>query len=114
MGAAIMSLPWMDWAEGEVGQKEAPGRGSNARIMEYREIGQIPLEGDDSDVPWCKVFINAAFRAVGMEIKNNGMARSIMNDPNFDKIEEPCYGAVAVFWRGSPRGGSGHIGFYVG
>jgi uncharacterized protein (TIGR02594 family) len=110
----MSELPWMEWAEGEVGQKEVPGRGSNPRILEYRKIGQIPLEGDDSDVPWCKVFVNAAIRTAGLPILNNGMALSITKDPHFDPIDEPCYGCVAVFWRGSKQSGTGHIGFYAG
>ncbi len=110
----MSDLPWMVWAENEVGQREVAGRGSNPRIIAYRKLGQIPLDGDDSDVPWCKIFVNAAFHSAGLPISNNGMALSITRDPNFVEIDEPCYGAVAVFWRGSKGSGTGHIGFYVG
>lgn len=110
----MSNLPWMNWAEGEIGQKEVPGRGSNPRIMEYRKIAQIPLDGDDSDVPWCKIFVNAAMHTAGLPIQNNAMALSIKNDPDFVELDGPAYGCIVAYWRGSPGSGTGHIGFYCG
>lgn len=110
----MSKLPWMEFAEGEVGEKEVPGRGSNPRIIEYRKIAGIALDGDDSDVPWCKIFVNAAFKTAGLPIQANAMALSIKDDPNFVQLDGPAYGCVVAYWRGSPHSGTGHIGFYVG
>lgn len=115
IGAAMTEkLPWMAFAEGELGQKEVPGSGDNPRILEYRKIAGIDLDGDDGDVPWCKVFVNAAFKWCGIPIAPNAMALSIKGDPDFVKLDGPAYGAVVAFWRGKPKSGTGHIGFYLG
>lgn len=110
----MAELPWMEWAKGELGTKEVPGRGSNARIIEYRKLAGIALDGDDSDVPWCKIFVNAAFRQANLPIEANAMALSITKDPNFVELDGPSPGCVVVYWRGNPHSGTGHIGFYVG
>ena len=110
-----MSLPWMQWAETEIGESEVPGPGSNPRILHYRAIaGLEDIKGDDSDVPWCKIFVNAAFVEAGLPIAKNAMALSIKSDPDFIRLSGPAYGAVAAFWRGTPKSGTGHIGFYCG
>lgn len=105
---------WMEWAEGEIGEKEVPGPQSNPRIMEYRDIAGIKIGGEDGVVPWCKVFVNAALKEAGLPVRPSAMARDIESDPNFVELDGPAYGCIVVFWRGSRKGGSGHIGFYLG
>jgi uncharacterized protein (TIGR02594 family) len=105
---------WYVWATRELGQKEVPGRGSNPRILEYRKIGKTPLAGDDSDVPWCAIFINAALEGVGVKGTRSGMARSYERSTDFVRLAGPAEGAIVTKWRGSPKSGLGHVGFYVG
>jgi uncharacterized protein (TIGR02594 family) len=105
---------WMGWARKEVGEREVPGPKSNQRIMQYREIAGIKIGGEDSVVPWCKIFVNAAFVEAGLPIEANAMALSIKHDEDFVELDGPSYGCVVAFWRGSPKSGTGHIGFYLG
>lgn len=105
---------WYNWAVREVGQKEVPGRGSNPRILEYRKIGKTPLAGEDSLVPWCAIFVNAALEAVGIRGTRSGMARSYERSSDFVKLPGPALGAVVTKWRSSPKSGLGHVGFYAG
>lgn len=103
-----------NWALKEMGVHETPGAQSTKRILEYRTLAGIPLRGDDGAVPWCKIFLNAAFRTAGFPIRSNAMARSIESDINFRRIDKPYVGCVCSFWRVSPHDGRGHIGFYDG
>lgn len=105
---------WFKWGLHEIGVKEVPGDTSNPRIIEYRRIGGITLKGDDGNIPWCKVFVNAAMRSCGYKIDANAMARSVESDKNFEKIRLPRLGAVVSFWRFSVKDGRGHTGFYRG
>ena len=108
-----ISIPaWFQWALLEVGVRETPGKGSTQRVIDYRSISAIPLKGDDSDVPWCSVFANAAFVANGIEGIRSALARSFESNSNFIRLNGPALGAVVTFWRGNPRGGLGHVGFY--
>ena len=108
------SPAWYRWALAEAGVKEKPGRGSNPRILEYRTIGKTPLAGDDSDVPWCAIFVNAALEASGVKGTRSGMARSYERSTDFVKLKGPALGAVVTKWRTSPKSGLGHVGFYAG
>ena len=108
------SPAWYRWALAEAGVKEKPGRGSNPRILEYRNIGKTPLAGDDSDVPWCAIFVNAALEASGVKGTRSGMARSYERSTDFVKLKGPALGAVVTKWRTSPKSGLGHVGFYAG
>lgn len=104
--------PWFLWTLLEVGVKETPGRGSTQRVLDYRKLAGVALTGDDSDVPWCRILVGAAFRNIGLPIAASALARSIESDQNFVRLNGPALGAVAVFWRNSPRSGLGHVGFY--
>lgn len=104
--------PWFLWALMEVGVRETPGRGSTQRVLDYRKMGGITLTGDDSDIAWCKVFCNAAIRSAGLPIGTSALARSLESDQNFVRLNGPALGAIVTFWRGSPRSGLGHTGFY--
>ena len=107
------SPAWFQWALHDIGIKERPGRGSTARILEYRTLAQIPLKGDDSDVPWCAIFVNAALESCGIKGSRSGMARSFIHSKQFVRLEKASIGAITVF--SSPRGPStGHVGFYRG
>lgn len=109
-----MSLPWMEWAEGELGVHETPGPSSTSRIIQYRDISGLKLPGDDGSVPWCKIFVNAAFKEANLPILPSAMALSVKKDAWLTKLDGPAYGAITAFWRGTPKAGTGHIGFYVG
>lgn len=106
---------WLASALTEIrsGVAEVPGRGSNAVILHYRKIAKIDIKGDDSDVPWCAIGINAMLEKNGIVGTRSALARSFCKDASFEKLEHPMIGAITVI--SSSRGTwSGHVGFYVG
>ncbi len=110
-----MDLPrWASWALREVGQREVAGKASNPRIIEYRRIGGCELPGEDSAVPWCAIFVNAALRASGVAGTGNAMARGFERSKNFVKLDGPALGAIVTYWRDSPKSGLGHVNIYLG
>lgn len=102
---------WMEWVRREIGTRERPGTGSTPRILEYRRLAHTPIRGDDSAVPWCAIFVNAALEASGVRGTRSAAARSFTHSPLFVKLRHPHPGCVSVF--SSSRGpASGHVGFY--
>ncbi len=104
--------PWMAKAIAEIGQTEVSGSKSNPRIMEYRKIANLPLQGDDGVVPWCAIFVNAMLAEGGVTGSGSAMARSFASSKNFEKLAEPIVGCITVI--SSSRGpASGHVFFYT-
>lgn len=70
---------------------------------------------DPAETPWCGDAVETAIlRALpDAAVPANPMA-SIKWLKFGRELDEPTYGAVLVFWRGSPDGWQGHVGFYVG
>lgn len=107
--------PWFAWALREIGVHEVPGPRSEPRIMAYRRLARIEIDGDDSDVPWCAIFANAALEQAGIPGTRSASSQSFRHSDRFVKLGGPALGAVTVFWRGSgPGSGLGHVGFYRG
>lgn len=66
------------------------------------------------DVPWCGAFVQTVFRTWKPDL---AMPPRPLMARDWLKFGEPCaptLGAVVVFWRGSPGGWQGHVGFVVG
>lgn len=106
--------PWFRWALHEVGIKETPGRGDTERVLAYRKMGRIEIDGDDGDVPWCAVFANAAMEQCGLPGTRSAASQSFRRSDRFVPLAGPALGAVTVFWRVKPGSGLGHVGFYRG
>lgn len=104
---------WFRWALGEIGVREVPGRGSNSRILAYRKLAKIAIEGDDSDVPWCAIFVNAALEQCGIKGSRSPAARSFLTMATGQKLKKPSLGAITVLKRGNSSW-QGHVGFYRG
>jgi uncharacterized protein (TIGR02594 family) len=64
--------------------------------------------------PWCAIWANAKLEQVGIRGTRNPSSQSFRHDPNFVELAGPALGAIAVYWRGSPDSGLGHVGFYMG
>ena len=99
------NAPWMDYAQREIGQKEGEvyGNPTNKRIVGYVNLTGLKTTSD-KQYAWCAAFANWSLKQAG--IKGAG-ARG--NDYlNWgEPLDEPEYGAVAVFK-------TGHVGFYAG
>lgn len=108
--------PWMMWALGELGVKEKPGPASEAKILAYRKIGKIKgvsATQDDSTLPWCAVFANAAIEASGFR-GNGGAGAQNMKTVGVG-LTDFALGAVVVLGAGKGQPAwTGHVGFYRG
>jgi uncharacterized protein (TIGR02594 family) len=106
-----VTMPWLESAFNLLGTQETPGAGSNEAIMGWAENLELTSYNDD-DIPWCGLFIAHCIGSQMPEevLPNNplGARRWV----NFGKEITPRLGAVMVFWRGSPSGWKGHVGFY--
>lgn len=99
--------PWFQWALHEIGFHET---GNNQGIDRYISLAHTGSPGD----PWCAIFTNAALESCGFTGSRSPSSQSFRTNPNFLHLSGPSLGAIAVFWRGSPNSGLGHVGFYRG
>jgi uncharacterized protein (TIGR02594 family) len=104
---------WLLWALLETYVKEVPGAKSNPRILEYFRIGKISLTPNDATA-WCAIAANASLEANGIPGTQSAGARSFVSSKLFGKLPGPALGALAVWKRGTPDKGLGHVGFYTG
>lgn len=103
---------WLVKALVELGQAEVTGATSNPRIVAYRTIAGLPVEGDDGVVPWCAIFVNAMLAEAGVAGSGSALARSFAASPHFERLSAPMLGCVTVI--SSNRGpASGHVFFYT-
>jgi uncharacterized protein (TIGR02594 family) len=114
--------PWMDWAVGELGQKEKGGstRGaSNPRVCEFLDSVSEAL-GDKGDAtPWCGAFVHWVLSrqfAGGVEFPDApASARSWIvwgaQHTDLHGKPAPIYGDVVVF---EVMSSGGEIGHHVG
>ena len=67
----------LDYAEGELGQKERKGKEHNPRILEYlatTTLGDSARSRDET--PWCSAFVNWCVVRAGLEGTSSALARS--------------------------------------
>lgn len=95
------------------GTAEKPGQGSNPSILAWaKATGQDRIYRSDS-LAWCGLWMAYVTLQAGWEPPLNPLgARNWLNWGTPQK--QACLGDVLVFWRGSPRGFSGHVAIYVG
>lgn len=101
---------WYTIALKEVGVKEVSGDKANPRILEYHSATSLKAKSDE--VAWCAAFVNWCFRQAGLSGTNAANAKSFLNWGVLALTPRP--GDVCVFYRGDPKGASGHVGFYAG
>jgi uncharacterized protein (TIGR02594 family) len=108
--AAPVAPPWYVALEAKLGMHE---RRDNKRLRAWlaSDGGTV---GDPADVPWCGDAVATALReALPKEIMPfNPYAAIGWN--MWGQYVKPQLGSVLVFWRGSPEGWQGHVGFYAG
>jgi uncharacterized protein (TIGR02594 family) len=105
-------LVWFEAALQLIGTKEKPGAGSNPVLINWAKDCNIDYKSDD--IPWCGLFVA---HCIGTNLPNEPRPNSPLSARawlKFGKATSAQFGAVIVFWRGSPGGWQGHVGFYVG
>ena len=102
---------WIVRARSYIGLREIKGPKHEGRILKFWEAIKAPFRDDETS--WCGAFVGGVLVESGLPIVSGGAAaRSWLKLPV--KLDRPAVGCVVIFWRGSPSGWSGHVGFVVG
>jgi uncharacterized protein (TIGR02594 family) len=102
---------WLTIARADLGIVEFPGAAANPRIMEaWKYCDYQPPAGDETS--WCSAKMCEWMEKAGQPSTRAPNARSWLKWGV--ELAQPKPGAVSVFWRGSPTGWEGHVGFFVG
>lgn len=104
--------PWLTWARGEIGVREIAGPNHQARIVRYWSLGEVPLDVNDDETPWCAAFACAALEQAGIRSPRTPRARGFSSGATLVPCDQRL-GAIIVL--SSDRGAaSGHVGFLTG
>ena len=104
--------PWMVIAESLKGTREIAGGRHNPAILRMWESIRAPFRDDET--PWCAGFVGHCLEEAGFHSTRSAAARSYERWQYGARLARPVYGCIVVFWRGNPKGWSGHVGFVVG
>lgn len=107
--AVSAALPWLGEAKRLVGTAETPGPGNSAAILSWAAGAGLAYEADE--VPWCGLFVA---HCLGSSLPDEPLPAQPLGARQwlkFGRPAQPQVGAVLVFWRGSPEGWAGHVGF---
>lgn len=117
----MKELDWIKIARGYLGTREIKGAKHNPIVIElwraaFAATGQRQVGAFQNDeTAWCGGFVGGVLAKAGLGRhipKSFPMARAWLTAGT--KLNNPAYGCVVVFWRGSRTGSSGHVGFVVG
>ena len=103
------NTPWMKPLLRRKGWHERKDFGSLTAWLKNGVTGINPIK-----VPWCGDAVETSISETlpGEQIPENPLLA--LNWLKFGVPCDPQYGAVLVFWRGSPSSWKGHVGFYYG
>lgn len=104
---------WLDIARTYIGTREIKGPKHSPIILKWWEKIKAPFRDDET--PWCGAFVGGVLHEAGMVdkiVKGPAAARNWLNCGV--PLDRPAVGCIVIFWRGSPKGWSGHVGFVVG
>ncbi|MCC1492723.1 TIGR02594 family protein [Cognatishimia sp. F0-27] len=97
---ARAELGTLEWAEG-----------SNPKVDAYFDEVGFPTMQDDT--AWCAAFVGAMLKRAGLPHTGKLTARSYLDWGRPVADEDAREGDLVIFWRGSPDGWQGHVGFFV-
>ena len=103
------TIPWMSEAEKVRGIHEQRNV-SRLRTWFDKSVSWI----DPREIAWCGAFVATCYRKWDKDINVPENPLGARNWRHFGKSTHPTFGACLVFWRGSPQGWKGHVGFYHG
>jgi uncharacterized protein (TIGR02594 family) len=103
----------LEAAKKHIGTTEIAGLTHNPKIVRYfADVGHSWVQDDET--PWCAAFVGSVLASIGIEGTNKLNARSYLDWGNPVDIDAAQDGDVIVFWRKSPSGPYGHVGFFAG
>ena len=84
--------------------------GHNPKILQYfADVGHSEVKDDET--AWCAAFVGAMLKRAGMPHTGKLNARSYLDWGDEVALEDAQEGDIVVFWRGTPDGWQGHVGF---
>ncbi len=101
---------WIDAARRYINAAEVKGPQHNPLIVRWWSAIRSAIRDDES--PWCAAFVGGVLEECGIQSSRSAAARSYLKWGI--EMKQPTLGAIVVFWRGSPSGWSGHVGFVMG
>jgi len=102
---------WLNTALNYRGTQEIPVREHNPLILDWwKKIKQGGIKDDET--AWCAAFVGGVLEERGIRCSRSAAARSYQNWGV--RLDGPAVGAIVTFWRDSPQGWKGHVGFLVG
>jgi uncharacterized protein (TIGR02594 family) len=101
---------WTTWARSQIGVREIVGSQDNQVVVDYWKQGDVALDVNNDETPWCAAFVAAALVKTGYSSTRSGLARSYERDKTRFVDCEEVLGAIAVF-SSSAGPNSGHVGF---
>lgn len=107
---ATDQMPWLDLAYKKKGLHEVR---NNSALRQFLKLGKGTI-GDPAKIPWCGDFVETCIAVTLPDEPLPANPYAAINWMKFGKAVTPQKGAILIFWRGSPNGWQGHIGFYVG
>ena len=121
LGATMNELKWLAIARGLIGTQEIVGARHNPVVLglwqsAFDAVNQkTPVLFKNDETAWCGGFVAGVLAKADLARhipKSFPMARAWATAGT--KLNRPAYGCVVVFWRGSPKSATGHVGFVVG
>lgn len=101
---------WMDVAYSYEGTTEIKGARHNEKILNmFALVGHREIRKDETS--WCAAFVGACLEKAGYTSTKSLLARSYLNWGK--SVDNPQFGDVVVFWRGSKKSWQGHVAFYI-
>ncbi len=115
VGGTIGAHPdYHRYALSQIGTREYQGSKHNPKILEWWQKIRAPFTDDET--PWCAGFVGGCLETYGIRSTRSAAARSYEKWGSGTEYAAGQYfvGGIAVFWRGSRNGWSGHVGFVAG
>ncbi|MCU0828487.1 MAG: TIGR02594 family protein [Tabrizicola sp.] len=103
-------MPWLAEAKRLIGTTEVAGPGNNPAILAMAQAPDIGFSSDET--PWCGLFVAHCISSTLPDEPIPANPLGARQWLKFGRTVDPQFGSVLVFWRGSPSGWQGHVGFY--
>lgn len=99
---------WLNVAKKYLGTQEIVGPQHNPTVVKmYSDVGFPNIHDDET--AWCAAFVGSVLKEDGQPYLRSLSARSYLSYGT--NLSDPREGCIVVFWRGSPNGWMGHVGF---
>lgn len=107
-----VALAWLEEAQAQYGVAELIGAGSNPLLLAWGK--RLGISYKDDRAPWCGLFVA---HCIAHALPAEALPTQPLAARSWLQFGQPCEvqrGAVLIFWRGTPSGWKGHVGFCVG